>query len=350
MSEVKGVCYVAFSGGLDSTWILHDLLKKGELVKVVQINVAAGTTQLIPEALVRRQILTYFHKHFPNQIIDEILFPFVSQAINVRTGMDWSTGRKVSTVRNILAQQISVRNALLSCVNHSDPIVDKYFAGWHKDDIGATFSKEHHDYLSNLTPLFQITEAEWLSHERFPRDLEVKIELPAWDMEKLDMWNQIPEVIRPLVMIGRPVFNVEYNKETGVLSGCYQDDHPKWKEYTALGLNPSNRYEFKPITCIIDMLYIHLSSASIDGEFTWVGDEWRTYLSSIAEKVKLGKVTEHFRKWCGCENRILHYISVANEIVHPYPQLIEEGDVLGFIDLPKEKEESNEPEIIELTE
>lgn len=349
MSEVKGVCYVAFSGGLDSTWILHDLLKKGEKVKVVQINVAAGTTQLIPEALARRQILTHFHKLFPKQIVDEILFPFASQAINVRTGMDWSTGRQVSAVRNILVQQVSVRNALLSCVNQSNPNIDRYFAGWHRDDVGTTFSKEHHDYLCDLTPLFQITEAEWINHERFPRDLEVKIELPAWDMEKLDMWNQIPEEIRPLVMVGRPVFNLEYNKETGVLSGCYNKDHHKWKEYTDLGLNPSNKFVFKPMTCITDMLYIHLSSASIDGEFTWVGYEWREYLGIIAKKIKLGKVSDHFVKWCGCENRVLHYISVVNEITHPYPQLIEEGDVIGIIDLPK-KEDPNELETIQLTE
>ena len=262
MSEQKGICHVAFSGGLDSTWILHDLLKKGEIVKVVQINTAPGSQQLILETLVRREMLNFFHKHFPGQIVDEILFPFVSQSLNFRTGIDWKTGKRVGALRNTLIQQISVRNALLSCVSQSDPTVDRYFVGWHKDDIETTFSKEKYDYLCDLTSLVQMTEAHWIYQEWFPKDLSVQIEMPCWDLGKLDMWNDLPNEIQSVVILGGS-HHVRYDQEMALLVADLSH-HTKFSEYVELGLTPSNTLTFSHVSSIVDMLYIYLSSSGID--------------------------------------------------------------------------------------
>lgn len=308
-----GICYVAFSGGLDSTWIMYTLLRDGHRVVPLHTNVGAPVGQMVAETLIRREILKVFHKLFPGQIVDELSIRRVTHQFSQEGPV------KPGTERQTLYQQLMVRDALLNCVSLGNPTTDRYFVGWHKDDTEGTFSAEHYAFLCNLTPYFQITEARGLQYGWFSPDTKVEIEVPCWEKDKKEMWDELPVEINKLVVVDYCNFEIyDRHQEIGIkVVGS------KREEYVALGVDVSKDFLVPFPEYDMDKLFIYESCSSLDGEVTKAIESIYPVLVHCHIGVKnIKQVTKwpfgEFHEWI---SRWAHMLSAQKNFVQSYPYL-----------------------------
>lgn len=245
--------YVAFSGGLDSTYILNDLLLKGQKVVIVHINTGGPSIQLIPEAFVKRAMINKFHELYPGLIVDELSYHLPGIVSTCLFGTNITQGlTEGGDFIQTLPQQLSIRNALVHIVgtfgNES-----RVYTGWHKDDTENTFEAELYHYLCDISSECKIYSKDISSDQR--------IHIPCWELDKVVMWNSIPELIQKLV-IADPVKTSFYTDSTIT----YVQNGSKFHEYKELGIELTERIELPYALDKIDYFIIHSSITDIFGE------------------------------------------------------------------------------------
>ncbi|WNV45795.1 queuosine biosynthesis protein [Aeromonas phage AerS_266] len=184
--------YVAFSGGLDSTYIVNKLLSEGKEVVVVHINVGAPAITAIPEIYAKRNIINELHKLYPNQISDELNFhlPTTTSLCIFGTEID-ENGSNEHAMIETLPQQLAVRNALIQVAGYFENAV--IYVGWHKDDVDSTFDQDHYFHLADISK-----EVHCYNRKKSG----IKIELPVWDLDKKMMFESLPNEIKDKIIAG----------------------------------------------------------------------------------------------------------------------------------------------------
>lgn len=250
---MKSVAMVAFTGGLDSTWCLYNVLRndKHTEVYVIQANVGGHYQQLILELFARRQMLNELKILFPNKTIKEIVCPTPTMYIN-------QGGRGGSYVQ--LVQPINIYNAFLRCttklpggMNYVDCIT-----GWHKNDVFEGDCNEGvlkawlDQYRGIITTMCKSIQPE--------QNNSVVLTTPAWDKEKLDMWNELPEVLRRHITTAEQP-SVDWDDDTNTVLIQTNQTSKKIMKYGRLGItiqSVSRRYDLSTLSDL-DIWVIHVN-------------------------------------------------------------------------------------------
>lgn len=173
---------IAFTGGLDSTYVLHEELKKGNDVEVVYVYVTQYESQRLAEITSRRRILNHFRTLYPDQIKDEWIV--VSTAMQVKQGP--------SSRRQQLVQQYNTVNALIQVIVQSEQ--NYYYrpmTGWHHLDV---FENSPDEYQSEETyDLYKQIFKGLVRSIDVERTVMCNLLTPAYDVDKLVMWHSLDE-------------------------------------------------------------------------------------------------------------------------------------------------------------
>lgn len=274
--------FVAFSGGLDSTWIMNDLLSRGEKVFPIQVNVGSISTQLLPETLARRAMLIEFNKLYPGLIHNEAIVPNQTMYQVMTRGIGLVPGTSVNPKNFVdsLIQQSSVRNAMVMAKYALSMTGDEFFAGWHKDDVKTTFKEELYRSLANP----EVEELVYTNTQHLLGNVPLQIQLPCWELDKREMWDSIPENIRQWIMVAsRPRIAIK----DGVIG--VEQVGTKVNEYTKLGItvyHHQHQLKLDPI----DHYFLHNTNVDHLGDlpdYSRPGFEW------YEELVKYLKENKH---------------------------------------------------------
>lgn len=216
---------IAFTGGLDSTYVLHEELKKGRDVEVLYAYVLQGESARLAELSERRRILNHFRNRFPGQIKNEWIVPHAG--LNI---MQMTNPRRPQ-----LVQQYNTMNALIQVLLQSAAdITYRPMTGWH-----------HMDVLENDPCEWQTEETYQLYKQIFVslvRSVDVErtklcgLLTPAWDVSKKEMWDSLDEWTRINIVTSHRFDQVEDRNGGVVLIGA---GAIKTKEYHAMGLDAS---------------------------------------------------------------------------------------------------------------
>lgn len=175
---------ISFTSGLDSTYVLHEELKKGHEVEVVYATVAQGDEAKLAEITCRRRILEHFKQKFPNQIKEEWVVPTLAMNVSQRN-YNGSSG----SPRPQLVQQTNTMLALIQVMLFSD--VDHYrpMTGWHYQDVlendpNELMTEDGFRLLkSTFKPMVRMMDPK--------RYVVCDLLTPAWSVEKLAMWKSL---------------------------------------------------------------------------------------------------------------------------------------------------------------
>lgn len=279
------VAIVAFTGGLDSTWCLYDILRKDKFtnVMVMQTGVGGPATQYIAEMFARRSILKELARLFPNKTIKEFSCPVATiyPNQNGRGGND----------NPQLVQQLNTYMALFKCATSISDLSTNIscVTGWHKDDVfendpNEGMLQEHlEQYKDILGTMFRSVNI--CSPSR------IILSTPAWDKTKMEMWTELPRSIRNLIAVADG-YEVTWDDTKNRI-----DIEPIWLkktvEYEELGIvisQTTRSYQLDHLTPL-DLWGVNANKRS--GWLTaFLGcPDYLSYLYVVAEE-KLGNAAE----------------------------------------------------------
>ena len=217
---------IAFTGGLDSTYVLHEELKKGHSVEVVYINVTQNDTNVLAELTARRRILTHFYKLFPGQISNE--WVVLDAPLRVTQG-----GK---SDRAQLIQQYGTMNGLISVILQADKDVNyRPMTGWHYQDV---MENNPDELQSEYTYTFYKEIFKALVHSVEPeRAIVCGLTTPAWNVDKRVMWDSLDEWTRLNLSVGYSFYTETKRNGTVVLED--RTTFKKAAEYKRMGITPS---------------------------------------------------------------------------------------------------------------
>ncbi|QXO09993.1 hypothetical protein pEaSNUABM37_00032 [Erwinia phage pEa_SNUABM_37] len=215
---------IAFTGGLDSTYVLHEELKKGHAVEVAYIYVTQGEGQILAELSSRRRIISHFKNLFPGQIKNEWIV--LNQGLRVMQG-------KCGPERFQLVQQYNSMNGLIQIILQAGSGVNyRPMTGWH-----------HLDVMENNPGELQ-SEETYTLYKRIFKDLVRSVDVdrsifcnlttPAWDMSKQDMWDSLDTWTQANISLGYR-FNQEESRN-GVVT-LIDSSVKKRQEYSWMGIS-----------------------------------------------------------------------------------------------------------------
>lgn len=244
---------IAFTGGLDSTYVLHEELKKGHAVEVVYAHLSQGDSAKLAEITARRRILSHFYKLFPGQIKNE--WVTISPALLVKQG-----GR---SDRTQLVQQHNTMNALIQVIVQSESDVHyRPMTGWHfmdvmENDPGELQSAETYDlYRTIFKALVRAVDVE----RKFFCDLLT----PAWNVSKQDMWASLDQWTQVNINTGHTFDQRGSGNGAVILENRYPK---KTAEYLALGLDNlvDGTTAHFDLLCDLDRYFIGATTGLSDG-------------------------------------------------------------------------------------
>ncbi|QVW56276.1 hypothetical protein pEaSNUABM6_00140 [Erwinia phage pEa_SNUABM_6] len=232
---------LAFTGGLDSTWVLNKLISQpasdgGEVIHPVYMDFYQGSPAALVEFILGSEIALRLLKHNKDHYREPLLWlspphGLFTSAIIGRSGAGESR----------LIQQ---GNTVLGLAHMMNPIQARHpgstaLTGWNKAD-----------FIENSA-----LQGEW-SEEDYLRLKKVYSELmffqdhhyrcsplltPAWDMEKKDMWDQLPADVQELITVcSTYMFKFFHIKsENAIYIACNPEHFGKSLRYLKRGINLS---------------------------------------------------------------------------------------------------------------
>lgn len=216
---------IAFTGGLDSTYVLHEELKKGHDVEVVYVYVTQYESQRLAELASRRRILNHFRTMYPDQIKDEWIV--VSTSMQVKQGP--------SSRRQQLVQQYNTVNALIQVIVQGEQ--NQYYrpmTGWHRLDV---FENSPVEYQSEETyDLYKQIFKRLVRSIDVDRTVLCNLLTPAYDVDKLVMWHSLDEWTQANISTGYRYDQDQLRNGAVVLSddSCLSG---KYHEYQTAGVS-----------------------------------------------------------------------------------------------------------------
>lgn len=186
---------IALTGGLDSTWCLQYMKRAGNKVEAALFNMGNGPSAVLLEYLMGREIIRRLWKASTNGIFTYDLLGQRELGGYYRATTNTPAGR--------LLQQQRVVNGLAKLATEDTPSRDPVHCvvGWHKDDAFEN-NGEWGDW--SLADYEKLKELFYL--QCYFSDCGRRIQplhTPAWNKSKAEMWNELPEDVRPLVTIHR---------------------------------------------------------------------------------------------------------------------------------------------------
>lgn len=235
---------VSFSAGLDSTWIMYQLLCKAPANEARHVRPAyfsmwnggnANFMEILCSVAIVERLMDRHHaqtEHVTWAVLGEENFPPV---VSARYANGWSPLVQQGNVVNGLAKLMC---GITRKQHHAYAVV-----GWNKLDALEN-SLELGDWTLDEYARLKNLYSELMYFQdhagRVPPLLT-----PAWDKEKLEMWQELPEDIRRLVQVSN-YNNYEFaiDRENNMLI-VYAHPSAKSQNYRSLGITPSVGWEIK---------------------------------------------------------------------------------------------------------
>lgn len=217
---------ISFTSGLDSTYVLHEELKKGHPVEVVYASVAQGDEAKLAEITCRRRILEHFKQKFPDQIKEEWVVP--NLPMNISQGIPGSQGDH----RPQLVQQTNTMLALIQVMLFSRVDYYRPMTGWHYRDVlendpNELMTEDGYRLLkSTFKPLVRMMDPK--------RHIVCDLLTPAWHVEKLAMWESLDEWTQANICLDY-LYSVTSSQELNMMMTGYGSG--KFREYRELGFH-----------------------------------------------------------------------------------------------------------------
>lgn len=217
---------ISFTSGLDSTYVLHEELKKGHSVEVVYASVAQGDEAKLAEITCRRRILEHFKQKFPDQIKEEWVVP--NLPMNISQGIPGSQGDH----RPQLVQQTNTMLALIQVMLFSRVDYYRPMTGWHYRDVlendpNELMTEDGYRLLkSTFKPLVRMMDPK--------RHIVCDLLTPAWHVEKLAMWESLDEWTQANICLDY-LYRVTGSQELNMMMAGYGSS--KFREYRELGFH-----------------------------------------------------------------------------------------------------------------
>jgi hypothetical protein len=218
---------IAFTGGLDSTYLLQEELKKGHDVEVVYAYVSQGDIQCLAELTCRRRILNYFKQLYPGKIKDE--WVTVDPALWVRQGLE-----AMRSGRFQLVQQYNTMTSLIQVILQADKDIHyRPMTGWHCMDVMENNPVEYQSeetytlYKGIFKSLVRSVEPE--------RNIFCGLTTPVWDVTKKEMWDSLDSWVQSNISTGYQFSETE--ERNGALTLRDNTAFKKAREYHELGIS-----------------------------------------------------------------------------------------------------------------
>lgn len=218
---------IAFTGGLDSTYVLHEELKKGYEVEVMYGSVSQGELAIIAEITCRRRILEHFNKKFPGQIKDEW--------VNLNTPVRISQ-IKLEKKRPQIVQQSNTMLSLIQVIMSSDVSWYRPMTGWHYQDVlegdptQGTGEESLFMLKDTFLPMMRLMDP-------MHNGSISKLMTPAWHVDKIDMWKSLDEWTQVNICLDYWYHCNDSQSGDVLLSATVPGGSSKFKEYGDQGIN-----------------------------------------------------------------------------------------------------------------
>lgn len=185
---------VAFSGGLDSTYLIHKLLKEKHDVHVIPciIMPSGGLKGAVADLLAIDNILKYF-----NEFKDDYQGTLCPPVYYVRPSVPANTNVNTPNTHNI-NQQVNVAMGLMQIRKKiMDDCWPSLATGWLKQDCSehtfneADYSEEQYEAL--------LTLPKTLGRVSGLDGVGTRIHTPIWNMNKKELWEGLPDRLKELL-------------------------------------------------------------------------------------------------------------------------------------------------------
>ena len=197
---------LAFSGGIESTYLLQKLLSDNNRVHIVFANLCGGAQGYAGEMLRAKQILDYFRKKidepdgpYTKSRLGNIYWHIGTPYLNGVSRYKCSNSTCNENVTTSVTQQFAITDVMM---NFRKERISKHYPttvlGWLKEDT-TEYSLNEYDF----------TEAEYRELLNLPvrlgrltnSDLIAKpFRAPLWEMRKTDIWRNLDTDLKHLVL------------------------------------------------------------------------------------------------------------------------------------------------------
>ena len=196
---------IAFSGGLESTYLLQLALEKGFTVNLCMINVGGTMESRLGELIAMERIIKFFKMvgdeeraylpkakwTLPGRINDVMHYagcPFVSRQESNKSLATFDVTQQFGVILGMLA----IRREYL------DDYMPSTWIGWIKEDA-AEFSfnemdhseKDYQDLLNLPELIGPLSNAD---------NLGIKFRAPLWEMSKTEIYGKLLDALKPMLI------------------------------------------------------------------------------------------------------------------------------------------------------
>jgi 7-cyano-7-deazaguanine synthase in queuosine biosynthesis len=223
---------IALTGGLDSTWCLVNGKKAHNDFEALLFNMGNGVHAVLVEYLMSREIIRRLWKEdkggsFKYETLGQLaLGGYIATNNNTPTMRMVQQGRVVNGLARAATEHSRVRDPI-HCV-----------VGWHRDDAFENNSEYGDWSLEDYAKLKQLFELQCYFADTGRRIQP--LQTPAWDKSKLEMWQELPLEIRPLITIHwHSALNFYYSAKRNELLIYTSPKHfsTKANKYMSLGID-----------------------------------------------------------------------------------------------------------------
>lgn len=235
---------IAFSGGVESVYLLQLALERGFSVNICLINVHNVLDNRLGELAACEKIINYFNTRIreDKEYLPKASWKYpgeIKDTINIAV-CPWvpSQNDNRSPVTYEVTQQFSTILGMLYCRReYLDRFIATCWIGWIKQDA-SEFSCDEHDH----------SEADYGALLRLPEtigrlsnadNIGVQFRAPLWDMDKLDIYNALEDGLKELLI---PNGTGRVNVQEGTVAHVpYAGKVDEWKR---IGLTPEKEYVY----------------------------------------------------------------------------------------------------------
>lgn len=216
---------IAFTGGLDSTYLLQEELKKGHDVEVVYAYLTHDISARLAELTARRRLLNYFNQLYPGQIKDE--WVTIDPALWVCQGGPYNG-------RTQLVQQYNTMTSLIQVILQGDKNHHyRPMTGWHYQDVMENNPKELQSEATYT--LYKQIFASLVRSVDPERHIVCGLTTPVWNVSKEEMWHSLDGWIQANISTGYYYYLDTQRNGATLLTD--QSAAKKVAEYRGLGIN-----------------------------------------------------------------------------------------------------------------
>lgn len=196
---------IAFSGGVESVYLLQHALERGFKVNLCLINVHNNLENRLAEMVAIERIIKFFKDKMQD---DKDYLPRASwrlkgeikDIIHVPV-CPWVSGLtdRDSPVTYSVTQQFATVLGMIYCRReYMDRFIPTGWIGWLKRDA-SEFSCDEHDHSEeDYGALLRLPET--IGPLSNADNIGVKFHAPLWDMDKTDIYNALMDEVKPLVV------------------------------------------------------------------------------------------------------------------------------------------------------